>query len=270
MPSRFQKRREARRKREQRKVEEKAKHLGYVTKRGFNGTESVSVILPFSDTGCEYRRASFELIKNKWKETYPEWEVVIGECPTPEWRKGLAVSDGLEKSSGEIVIVADTDGWVEDVHETLDKLNDFVVVKPFKDVARLKKDITESILFGIVAIDDVDLNDSDSLTNPIHYGSDAMGGMVVSHKEVLEKIPIDPRFFSWGWEDNAWTHALRCLTGHIYFFEKAFVHLWHPATRMTTTNNKTLLKEYRLASINPERMIKLIQEGKLWRGTHVL
>ena len=271
MASRFKKRREARRKREQQKIEERAKHLGYVEKRGFDKSSPVSVVLPYSDTGCEYRRASFEFIKNKWKETYPDWEVVVGECPTTEWRKGLAISDGLEKASGEIVIVADTDGWVDNVHETLDKLNDFVVVKPFLSTARFSDKYTNLVLKHKVNIEEVDVNEPNVCVSKPGEFISALGGMVVSHKEVLEKIPVDPRFYNWGWEDNAWTHAVTCLAGPIYYAPGVFKHLWHPRNNDNPgKTNSILCSMYRKARISPEETINLIQEGLDWRSKNVI
>lgn len=271
MASRFQKRREARRKREQQKIEEKAKTLGYVTKRGFNGTESVSVILPFSDTGCEYRRASFEFIKNKWKETYPEWEVVIGDCPTPEWRKGLAISDGLEKASGEIVIVADTDGWVDNVHELFEKLNDYVVVKPFEVTGRMTREVTDSIIKGKISLESVDVYVDGVCVSPPNGATRALGGMVISHREVLLKIPVDPRFYNWGWEDNAWTHSVTCLTGPIHYEPRVFKHLWHPPSPPEARHkeNEALGKLYRSSNKEVSRLLKLIADGKKWRRENI-
>jgi hypothetical protein len=56
----------------------------------------------------------------------------------------------------------------------------------------------------------------------------AGGGIVVTHRDTMLDIPLDPRFTSWGQEDESWAMALWCLLGEPWRGEAPLLHLWHP------------------------------------------
>lgn len=239
--------------------------------------KNVSVVIPASLEACGGRREVWEFLKKRWVNTYPDWELIMGECSGDVWRKGVAISNGVEKAKNEIVIIADADSWVVDIHETLKHLSISDFVKPFNRYAGLTKEITERILRGEIDLEDVDIDEEKNLMWPLKkstgWSDVVLGGIVVSRKSTIEKLPFDHRFHSWGGADKAWMDAVVCLIGTPTKAPKDLVHLWHPPAgklddndkgRRINENNSKLMSVYLEASKNPKHMSKVVEEGKQW------
>ena len=227
---------------------------------------NVTLIIPSDFSSSEQRLRIWKFLESMWRNKYPDWEIILGTCEGT-WRKGVAISNAVEKARNGVVIIADADVWLENVEETFSELIKHPVVKPFGKVARINKDITELILSGKVNMRSLNTNAKGACVREV-YESKVLGGMVVSLKEFVLRVPVDPRFYNWGWEDEAWFSAVRCLEGDISldYSDKVLSHLWHPIAvpnERLNKNNIALANSYRNA---PEsKVTKLIEEGKRWR-----
>lgn len=178
----------------------------------------VSVLIPWRG-GCEHREAALAWVLQQFPSS---WEVVLGECPTEEWCKALAVKDALSRASGDELVVHDADVWCDSLRDAVNSLELFRWAVPHRSTRRLTQEATEHVLAG-ASPEQFTM----SLVEPIaqvHVG----GGIVVLKREVYERVPLDPRFQGWGHEDDAWGMALRTLTGEPYSPRGRLWHLWHP------------------------------------------
>jgi hypothetical protein len=217
---------------------------------------NVSVIVPWQP-GCPHREAAWGHLRPLWEAV---GEVIEGHC-TGRWVKADAVTDGLSRASGGILVIADADVWV-DPSEALASCDTWAV--PHMMVHRLSESSTERVLAG----EDwrgLPLDPSNSQDRKPYRGQIG-GGVTVIRREVLEDIPMDPRFVGWGQEDAAWAHALTCLAGTPWRGTHDLVHLWHPPQPRRSRNvgneaGRELYGRYQKARRNPALMQTLIEES---------
>ena len=180
----------------------------------------VSVIIPWApDTGCRHREAALAWTASKWVAT--GHEVVVGEHTGP-WCKATAVSDGLARATGDVLVVADADVWTPGWEGAVERVVSGVPwAMPHGKVHRLTHAATQQVLDGHEPARGMDLTQSP-------YQGWPGGGMVVTRRDVYAQAPLDPRFVGWSGEDESWAHALRALAGPGWRGTAPLWHLWHP------------------------------------------
>jgi len=87
------------------------------------------------------------------------------------------------------------------------------------------------------------------LVRPPYVGV-AGGGITVIDRKVYDDCPLDPRFVTWGSEDEAWGWALSTLHGPPWRGDAPLVHLFHPhaapgARRSIRIDSEKLWRAYR-------------------------
>ena len=217
---------------------------------------TVSVIVPWQP-GCPHRQAAWDFLRPRWAEV---GEVVVGTCDGP-WVKADAVADGLTRATGDMLVIADADVWV-DPTEALAACVTWAI--PHLMVHRLSAESTAVVLDGVdwrgLPLDSSNRQDS----RP--YKGVAGGGVTVVRRDIYEQCPI-PRIEGWGQEDRAFGEALRCLFGEPWRGSEDLVHLWHPPqprmNRVTGSKaGKALWFRYRNAARDPVAMRALIEETR--------
>lgn len=222
---------------------------------------TVSVVVPWRP-GCEHREASWEWVQARYREDHPEWELVTGTCADGPFNRAEAIIDGAGKSSGDVLVVADSDVYT-DPQPAIDHLDTWAI--PHLLLHRLSAESTAKVLAG-AAWHGLPLS-TDNRQDSKPYRGHATGTLVVLRRDVLFDVPPDVRFVGWGHEDDAWSAALNTLVGPPWRGDADLVHLWHPAQpRVSRTlgnpQSKALWRRYAAARRNPERMRRLINEAK--------
>ena len=69
---------------------------------------SVSVIVPWQP-GDPHREAAWTYLRPAWEAI---GELVEGRCSSP-WVKADAIADGLSRATGDMLVIADADVWVD-------------------------------------------------------------------------------------------------------------------------------------------------------------
>jgi hypothetical protein len=146
------------------------------------------------------------------------YTVATGGLP---FNKALTVMPAIERSSAEIIVVHDADVWTPGLPDAVKAVEDGAAwAIPHWKVLRLTEGATHCITMGSEPPDEM-------LDRPAYVGI-AGGGIVVSRRDTLLEIPLDPRFTTWGQEDESWAMALWCLLGEPWRGEAVLMHLWHP------------------------------------------
>lgn len=215
---------------------------------------TVSVIVPWQP-GCPHRQAAWDFLRPRWADV---GEVVVGTCEGP-WVKADAIADGLARATGDLLVIADADVWV-DPSEALAACVTWAI--PHLMVHRLSAESTALVLAG-ADWHDLPLDSSNGQDRRPYRGQ-VGGGVTVIRRDVYEQCPI-PRIEGWGQEDQSWSAALRCLFGEPWQGSEDLVHLWHPPqprlNRVTGSEaGKALWRRYRNAARDPVAMRALIEE----------
>jgi hypothetical protein len=220
---------------------------------------TVSVVIPWASYDPDRYRA-LDYVLRWWAERHPDYRVVIGEHWDDEWCKALAVRDGLKKTTGDVVIVADADVICDGISAAVAALEHHGWAIPHRKVRRLDQAATAQVYW-----DHVEPHDGMGLTEPPYTGRRG-GGITVLTRALYEAVPLDPRFRGWGQEDESWDLALTCLAGEPWRGEADLWHLWHPPQeRMNRSygspQSKALHWRYQRVRSNPQQMRQLVEEA---------
>lgn len=218
---------------------------------------TVSVLIPFRSDD-PHRVAALGRVATGYLNL--GWQVVFGAEPGP-WCKASAVTECLRSATGDILVVADADclcaGTEAAVHAVEDGARWSM---PHQRVHRLTPDATARVLAGAAP-------DLSMATTERPYLATFGGGIVALHRDLYERVPLDPRFVGWGQEDESWAMALDTLAGPCTQLDAPLFHLWHaPAERRTrkigNEAGRQLHRRYWQAKRDPEVMRSLLEEAR--------
>ena len=213
----------------------------------------ISAVVPWSP-GCPYRERVLPWVLDRLRGLVDE--VVVGET-SGQWCKAAAVANGLERASGDVLIVHDADVFIEDsawVEECVGALEEHAWASPHDWVNRLTSMTSnERVMAG-----------SNPWAEPRNRHEAFLGGgIVVLRRSTYEDCPLDRRYVGWGQEDESWANALATLHGKPFRGDRALWHLFHPPQerinrRWGSTESMELCAEYEAATGNVEAMRTLI------------
>lgn len=221
---------------------------------------TVSVILPWRD-GCDHRAKAREWILDRYHQHHPDWQIVEGSCDDDApWSKGAAVDEALAAATGDVLVIADADCWVDPeilAHAAgiASDRNRWVV--PHSRVHRLDERSTEQIYDGAPL-----RRRSFRLDKPTYEGF-AGGGLVALHRSSYETVHMDRRFAGWGGEDQCFGWALDTLVGPHTRLNGDLWHLYHPhalPSRRMVDSSIELVAAYRAARGVP-RLMRAVLDG---------
>jgi hypothetical protein len=221
---------------------------------------TVSVVVPWRP-GCPWREASWQWVQDRYRTVHPDWEIVTGTCSAGPFNRAQAIIDGAERSSGDVLVVADSDVWC-DPQPAIDHLDHWAI--PHLLIHRLSEASTTQVLAG-ADWQGLPLS-TDNRQDSRPYRGKETGTLVVLRRDVLLDVPPDRRFVGWGQEDLAWGAALNMLAGPPWRGDADLVHLWHPAQprksrAVGNDQSLALYRRYRTAR-SPEAMRQLIDEAR--------
>lgn len=229
-----------------------------------NGYRGVSVLVPWKPDGGPRDRA-WEWIRDRYAAVHPEYEVVVGQCSGPEWRKGEAVADALSRATGWTLVIADADCIVappalRDAVAITETQPEVGWVIPHRNVLRIDDAPTREIVAGPPTR-------ADFAELPLQrkaYEGYAGGGMLVIERSRYEAAGGIPTVFrGWGAEDEALAVILDTLIGPHARLEHDLVHLYHPQERRFTharyQANRALFHDVLARDGQPSEMWELVQ-----------
>jgi hypothetical protein len=212
---------------------------------------SVTVVLQYAGD-CPHRAAAFEWVSARYASEFPEWEQVVGTCePAFPYNRSAAIIDGARKASGDTLVVADGDVWVDGLEAAVGFAETSGWSTPHRLIHRLSQASTDLVLGGR-DWRGLPLSQDNEQDDKPYIGNDA-GTLLVIRKELLFAVPPDVRFVGWGQEDVAWGLALRTLHGNTRRTNADLVHLWHPpqprmSRQVGNPESLALVERYREAA----------------------
>jgi hypothetical protein len=227
---------------------------------------TVSVLIPYRSS-CPHRERALEWVLGRWRAVAPDCEIVVGSDGSDGWRKGKAIRDALERSSGELLAVTDADVWCDRILEAIAAAAHALWVSPHRPICRLNEEATAKVYAGEApAVVAEQLGPAAFAEFP--YSGKPGGGIVIISRESYEACPMDERFVGWGGEDESWGVALDTLLGPAMRFPHPLWHLWHPPAprrnrHMGSEGNQALRGLYFAAFGDRARIGQLIGEGQL-------
>ncbi len=219
----------------------------------------VAVVVPYRASD-PLREAAWRWLRIQWETAFPGWEIIEGACPDGPWVKALAVTDALERTNADVIVLADADVWTEGVAAAVDVVSargGWAI--PHWRVHRLDQAATHAVLSG-------SWFDESLACDEQHLGCPG-GGMTVIERSLRERAPLDPRFIGWGQEDQAAGQAWETLGGKPWRSRDPLWHLWHPPQprmnrRTGSPESADLRRRYRDAFAAPAAMAALIDEAR--------
>lgn len=217
----------------------------------------IEVVIPWRG-GCPHRERALRWCLARW--SLLGWPATIASAPDGEWCKARAVTPAVERSSADLIVMADADVWCEGVVDAVAAVQSGASwAVPHFEVYRLTQESTAALVAGELDVDHAELEERGP------YKGHAGGGMVVLPRSVYLDVPLDPRFVGWGREDDAWARALSTLHGDAWRGEGPMVHLWHPpqdrpARWSGSKASEALFDRYRAKKDKPGRMRALLDE----------
>ena|SRR5208282_5455550 len=274
--------------------------MGWITSQLlFRKGRGISILIPFrcmrlKDLG-EERLKNLKWLQRYWKAQLPGAEVIIGDDPdySRPFSKSVAVNNAVRQAKGDIFVIVDGDGYVsaesvlhcaKEIRHARKRGQNLWFV-PYRQFYRLTKEASDLLLasdptdpypFAEPVEPDFTMKDNDPKIG--HW----YGAMIqIMPREAFEWVGgWDERFRGWGGEDHAAMRAMDTLYGLHKTLSGQVLHVWHPqigpqgaapsihwSERMWEKQiqigaNDALSHRYYGAQGNPERMRKLVDEGK--------
>ncbi len=255
----------------------------------------ISIIIPFRCADpTNPRMRNVEWLKRYWAKQFPGAEIIMGEDPHTEFpfSKSVAVNDGVSKSSGDVLVIVDADGYLDAdsvLHcaaeiRSARKRGKKLWFVPYRQFYRLTEEASKFLLesdpanpypFSSPLSAIFIMNDTDPKVG--HW----YGAMIqIMPREAFDTVGgWDTRFRGWGGEDHAAMRAMDTLYTLHKTLPGQVLHIWHPQlspdgqarlvnwrNRMwegqteVGVNNK-LSHRYYAAQLRPDMMRKLVDEG---------
>lgn len=224
---------------------------------------SIALVVPFGGN-CPHRVRAWIWLKQRYRNCYPNWQIVEAPAPGGAWSKGAALNPAIAEIDAEITVVIDADVWTDGLHDAIAQIENGVPwAIPHTMVHRLSEAGSKGFLQG-------DNWEDQPLAQPPYRGLPG-GGALVASTAVLRSIPLDSRFVGWGQEDECWAVALFTLLGEPWRGTADLVHLWHPpqqrlSRRRGSRRGWELRTRYMQARHDPTVMRALLEESRASRS----
>jgi hypothetical protein len=221
----------------------------------------VSIVVPHRAGACVHRDNAWAYVRARLEQMHGSWELVVadgGACTA--WSKGAALHEAVSASSGDVMVLHDSDSYVDPV--VLERCVQLVAsgrcgwAMPHGVVKRYDERSSALVYAGTPP------RRPTFARRP--YRGVSGGGIVVVSRAAWDIVGgVDPRFEGWGGEDLAFGYALRTLIGRPIRLNAELVHLWHPPAAPDLrpgVESAALLERYRSALSWPEAMRVLVAE----------
>jgi hypothetical protein len=223
---------------------------------------NVSLVVPWR-SGDPWRERIWTWCRTYWEATWPEFELIECDSEDEPFTRGRSLNAGVEKASGEILVLADADTVVAHVGGAVEMATygDWVIAYPEGQYYSLTEHYTADLTAGPPG----------RLREPTREQwrdrITSYSGVLVLLREAFDKVGgYDPRFIGWGHEDFAFMFALDTLWKPHQRATGWALHLWHEHREPERfeqphiAENKALVDRYEHCYANPSAMSQLVRE----------
>lgn len=206
--------------------------------------KKVEIIIPWRDSGCEYRKRSLNFLYNLYEKHFGS--VLLSDSDTHEFNRSRARNLGALSSSSEIIVISDADLFVPipQLEAAIDKAQTYRnQIRPFSEFGHMNRRSTEFFMSQPVPeeISESKFRSMSTVWPGLH------GGTFVMNRELWLSVGgMDENFTGWGGEDNAFN--IRCeqyLGCPVGVLDGYAFHFFHPYHRRMSRKNSLLLESYR-------------------------
>ena len=199
---------------------------------------SVEVVIPWRDSGCEFRRQALAYTTAWWSK---QFSVRLVDSRHAQFNRAAARNRGVASSNADIVIVADADVLVPAAQAD-------AAVSLAKKVEGLVNPFEECVYVSCVAtIDLYNHGDLSAITDLAHQGDPQFrpttGRVFVMQRTSWLEAPMDELFEGWGGEDDAFVIQCRARGLDVLHVSGFAYHLYHPALRAARPKNLQRLQQ---------------------------
>lgn len=223
----------------------------------------ISIIIPFrAPSVADERVRNIEWLKRYWRTQLPGAQVIVGEDPEHcrAFSKSVAVNRGVAKSSGDVLVIVDADGYLpaESVLYCAAEIRNArrrgrrLWFMPYRKFYRLSNDATMRLLDSdlrnpYVFPEEIDPQDILNLSDANPTIAHRYGALIqIMPREAFDIVGgWDERFRGWGGEDHAAMRATDTLYGPHKTLPGRVFHLWHPMLGSTGKADLVTWKERR-------------------------
>lgn len=193
---------------------------------------TLSVIIPWRDSGCDWRMKSVRWLVERYDLLFPDIELILGGVDmTGPFNRSAARNEAIAEARGDVLLIADADtvfqpDQIETGLDALEQGAPWVIPYSLGRYYNLSAD--ETIRTWREAPDAVIAEPDDHRL--YEHKIDSWAGMLLVSRENYDKVGgYDERFKGWGYEDNAFRAALDHHVGPHQRVDGYTLHLWHPA-----------------------------------------
>lgn len=207
---------------------------------------TVSLIVPYRPVGLE-RPRNWAWCQARWETLLPDAKLVVCDSGDDPFNRGRSINQGVERSEGDLLIIADADTAISDVADLLALATTGAWVIGYDWYYTLQPEPTGRLL----AYDPADpLPDPAVLgcTDPDRVRS--VSGVLAMPREAFEQAGgFEEGWRGWGCDDRAFAIVMDKEWGHHARVDGWALHLWHPRgldfQSPDWPHNAALLERYR-------------------------
>lgn len=180
--------------------------------------ETVAVVVPWRDTGCEYRQRNLAEL-HKWLGSLG-WRIILADSDGKQFNRSQARNNGVRQADADIVVIHDADLHVDrySLRDTVRQVSRLGGLRhPYRAVRYLDEHNTQQLLRGRAP------------TAFLRSSRNAPGGCAVIRRDEYFAIGgYDESYGAgWGYEDLDFAARAKASIGHTWGRNYA-MHLWHP------------------------------------------
>jgi hypothetical protein len=223
----------------------------------------VSLIVPWRG-GDPMRERLWRFCRRYWVSHYPEFELIECDSGDEPFTRGRSINQGVEKSKGQILVLADADTLVAHIDEAIAHASggDWSIAYQAGEYRALTEAATEALL---------KTDPTGQLREPKREDCreiiTSYSGVLAMPREAFDKVGgFAHQFLGWGAEDVALMFALDTLWKPCVRARGWAVAPWHPHLEEDRfqqphyKDNDALCRRFEGAYRNPSAMQHLVSE----------
>ncbi len=201
----------------------------------------VSLLVPHRAEEGTPRDRNWQWCRERWLAAHPDWELVVhpGDDVEP-FSKTTAVNEAFKRSSGDVLVVSDSDTWMDaDLKRATHHAYEHgVLVMPWKRAWRLHREPSDRLL---VEGPGAELGDAAKQGVKGPHAITAAMCYVISRDSFIEVNGMDPRFRGYRFEDVSFRRSCDYILGRGRYLYDDCYSLFHERPRRETIRGSAVV-----------------------------